>query len=90
MPSDRDNDDEERAARIDRMLREQRARSDILRTHSSPSGQPENLLVWVEWIRQQAEEFQRTVEEELRTTRALIEELLVRQAKRQGHGRRMD
>jgi hypothetical protein len=30
---------------------------------SSPSsGQPENVLVYVEWLRQQAEEFQRTVE----------------------------
>ena len=50
---------------------------------SSPSsGQPENVLVYVEWLRQQAEEFQRTVEEELRTARALLEELHLRQAKR--------
>jgi hypothetical protein len=50
---------------------------------SSPSsGQPENVLVYVEWLRQQAEEFQRTVEEELRTARALLEELRLRQAKR--------
>ena len=58
---------------------------------SSPSsGEPENLLVRVERLRQQAEEFQRTVEEELRTVRAHLEELQVRQAKRRGHGRRMD
>ena len=55
---------------------------------SSPfSGEPESLLVRVERLRQQAEEFQRTVEEELRTTREAIEELQVRQAKRRGHGR---
>jgi hypothetical protein len=54
---------------------------------SSPSsGQPENVLVYVERLRQQAEESQRTVEEELRTVRALLEELHVRQAKRRGHG----
>jgi hypothetical protein len=35
---------------------------------SSPSsGKPENLLEYVARLRQQAEEFQRTVEEELRT-----------------------
>jgi hypothetical protein len=64
--------------------------SDIPRTHWSPSDKPETLLVCVERLRQQAEEFQRTVEEELRTTRALLEELQVRQAKRRRHGRRMD
>jgi hypothetical protein len=53
---------------------------------SSPSsGKPENALVCVERLLQQAEEVQRTVEEELRTARALIEELRVRQAKRRGH-----
>ncbi len=57
---------------------------------SLSSGKPENVLVYVERLRQQAEEFQRTVEEELRTARALLEELHVRQAKRRGHGRRMD
>jgi hypothetical protein len=58
---------------------------------SSPSSdQPENLLVYVERLRQQAEEFRSTVEEELRTARVLLEELHVRQAKRRGHGRRMD
>ena len=58
---------------------------------SSPaSGEPENLLVRVGRLHRQAEEFQRTVEEELRTTRALLEELHIREAKRRGHGRRMD
>ena len=42
---------------------------------SSPSsGKPENVLVCVERLRQQVEEFQRTVEEELWTARALLEE----------------
>jgi len=55
---------------------------------SSPSSiRPELLLVFVERLRQQAEAFQRTVEGESRTVRALIEELRVRQAKRRGHGR---
>ena len=58
---------------------------------SSPSsGKPENLLVYVERLRQRAEAFNKTVEEDLRTTRELLEELRVRQAKRRGHGRRMD
>jgi F0F1-type ATP synthase membrane subunit b/b' len=57
---------------------------------SPSSGRPENVLVFAERLRQQAEEFHKTVEEELRTARALLEELLVRQAKRRGHGRRMD
>lgn len=35
---------------------------------SACSGKPENVLVRVERLRKQAEEFQRTVEEELRTT----------------------
>jgi hypothetical protein len=51
------------------------------------SGKFEHLLVFVERLRQQAEEFQRTLEEELRTVRALIEERRVRQAKRRGQGR---
>jgi hypothetical protein len=52
---------------------------------SSPSSDNlENLLVYVERLRQQAEEFQRTVEEELRTLRAFINEWRVRQAKRRG------
>ena len=50
----------------------------------------DDLLVWVDRLRQQAGEFHQTVEEDLRTTRALLEELRVRQAKRRGHGRRMD
>jgi hypothetical protein len=58
---------------------------------SSPSsGKPENLLVRIERLRQHAEEFQETVGEELRTARALLEELLGRQAKRRERGRRMD
>ena len=43
------------------------------------SGKPEDLLVYVERLRQHAEEFQRALEEE---ARALIEELRIRQAKR--------
>ncbi len=55
---------------------------------SSPSSStPEDVHLYVEWLRQQAEEFQRTLEEELRTVLALIEELRVRQAKRRGHER---
>jgi hypothetical protein len=42
------------------------------------------VLGFVDRLRQQAEEFQRTVEKDLRTTRALVEELQVRQAKRRG------
>ena len=85
MPSDRDN--EERAARIDKIAREHRAHSDIPRTHSLPSGKGEHLLMRIERLRQQAQEFQRTVEEERRTTRALLVDL---RAKRRGHGRRVD
>jgi hypothetical protein len=53
-------------------------------------GKPENLLARVERLRQHAEAFQETVEEERRAARALLEELLVRQAERRGRGRRMD
>ena len=45
------------------------------------SDQPENVLAFVERVRQQAEAFKRSVEEERRTTRAAIEELRVRRAK---------
>jgi hypothetical protein len=56
--------------------------------NSSPfSGEPDSLLVRVERLRQQAEAFQRILEEELRATREAIEELQVRRAKRRGHGR---
>ena len=55
----------------------------------APSEQ-ERMVVRCERLREQAEEFQRTVEEELRTIRMLIEDLRVNQAKRRGHGRRMD
>ena len=57
---------------------------------SLSSSKPETLLVYVERLRQQAEEFQRTVDEELRTAHALLEDLQVRQAKRRGHGGLMD
>jgi hypothetical protein len=50
------------------------------------SGKPEDLIVYVEGLRQQAEEFQRAVEEECRTVRALLDER-VRQAKRRDHAR---
>ena len=47
---------------------------------SSPSsGEPESLAVYVDRLRQEAEEFQRTVEVEIRATLALIEDLLVSQ-----------
>jgi len=45
----------------------------------SASGKPEDLLAYVERLRQQAEKFQRALEEEVS---ALIEELRLRQAKR--------
>lgn len=48
-----------------------------------PLDAPENaLLVSVERLRRQAEEFQRTVEHDRRAIRTLLEELRVRQAKR--------
>jgi predicted ATP-grasp superfamily ATP-dependent carboligase len=50
----------------------------------------ENVLVSVERLRQQAEGFQRTVEEELGTARALREEPHVREATRRGHAKRLD
>jgi hypothetical protein len=54
---------------------------------SSPSSrEPENLAMHCERLRQQAEDFQRMVEEEIRTTRALIEDVRVRQAKRRRDG----
>ena len=58
-------------------------------THPSPSsGEPENLLVRVERLRQQAEDFQRSIEDEVRTFGALLEEERIRQAKRRGPGGR--
>ena len=55
-------------------------------TSSPPSGEPDDLLVYVERLRQQAEEFQRTLEEELRLTRAqLFEEGSVVRPKGGGH-----
>ena len=52
-----------------------------------PSGKPEDLIVYVEGLRQQAEEFQTAVEEECRTVRALLLDERVRQAKRRDHAR---
>jgi hypothetical protein len=43
--------------------------------------------MFVEQLRLRADEFRRTIQEELRTGRALIEEHRVRQAKRRGHER---
>jgi len=54
---------------------------------SRSSDKPENVLVYVERLHQQAEEFQRTVQEDLRLTRAQLFEERVRQAKRRGHER---
>jgi hypothetical protein len=55
---------------------------------SSPSSdKPEDVLVYVERLREQAEEFLRTVQEDLRLTRAQLFEERVRQAKRRGHER---
>ena len=51
---------------------------------SSSSGKTEDLLVYVERLRQQAEEFQRNVEEELRLTCAQLLEERLRQGKRRG------
>ena len=42
---------------------------------SVSSRKPESLLVYVERVRQQAEEFQKTVEEEPRRTTRMLEEL---------------
>jgi hypothetical protein len=53
---------------------------------SSVPNTREDVLAYVERLRQQAEEFQRTVEAELLTARALLEELYLRQAKRRGQG----
>jgi len=58
---------------------------------SSPSAEDsQNLLVRVQRLRLEAEDFKKTVEDELRTVLAQIEELRGGQAKRRGHGRRMD
>jgi hypothetical protein len=52
---------------------------------SRSSDEPEDVRVRAERLRQEADAFQRTVEEEIRTTWALIHELPVRQAKRRRH-----
>jgi hypothetical protein len=50
---------------------------------SSPSRHElDNLLLRVKRLREDAEAFQRTLEEELRTTRTRIDDLCVGQAKR--------
>ena len=50
---------------------------------SSPSPHElDNLLLRVKRLRQDAEAFRRTLEKELRTTRTLIDDLRVGQAKR--------
>lgn len=59
--------------------------------HSSPyAGELEAVRMYVERLRQQAEAFQRAVEDERRTVSTLLEDLRVRQAKRRGRGRRLD
>jgi hypothetical protein len=63
--------------------------SGLSRQSSSSSDDSDNLLVRVQRLRQQAEDFQRTIEEEIRTTWTLIEDLRVSQAKRRHHGRRV-
>ena len=58
-------------------------------SHALPhSGEPENLLVRVERLRQQAEAFQGTVQNDLRRLKALVDDLRVRQAKRRSTRRR--
>ena len=51
---------------------------------SSSFSKTEDLLVYVEQLRQQAEEFQKAVAEEIRLARAQLLEERVRQAKRRG------
>jgi hypothetical protein len=52
-------------------------------SQSSPSsGKLDDLLVYVQRLRHQAQEFQRTIEEEIRLTREQIIEERARQAKR--------
>ena len=54
------------------------------RKSSSSLGKTEDLLVSVERLRQQAEEFQKAIEEEVRLARAQLLDERVRQAKRRG------
>jgi hypothetical protein len=49
---------------------------------SSSSGKPEDLLVYVRRLRRDAEEFQGTIEEELRLTNEQVLDELDRQSKR--------
>jgi hypothetical protein len=67
------------------------------RTMSGPSkkslpsaADSERMVIRFEQLRQYAEAFKRTVEETLRVSRALIEDLRVGQATGRRHGRRMD
>ena len=53
--------------------------SGLWKKSSPSSGESESLPVYVDRLRQEAEEFQRTVEAEILTTLALIEDLLVSQ-----------
>jgi hypothetical protein len=46
--------------------------------------------MFVEQLRLRADAFHSRLQDELRTVRALIHEQRVQQAKRRGHGRRMD
>jgi hypothetical protein len=52
---------------------------------SRSSDETNDLRVRVERLRHEAQAFQRTVEEDMRRTRALIHEQQVRQAKRRHH-----
>ena len=52
-----------------------------------PSLTPEHLLMFVEQLRLRADAFRRTLQDELRRIRALIDEQRVRQAKRRRHER---
>jgi hypothetical protein len=55
-----------------------------------PSSEPESLVVYVNRLRQQAEDFQRTVENDLLRLRALLDDLRVCYAKRRAGRRRTD
>jgi hypothetical protein len=52
------------------------------KTASPPSDTPDSLLRYVERLRQRAGEFRDTVDEDFRKSRALLAELLARQARR--------
>jgi hypothetical protein len=80
--------------RVHQTLRVTPAMEGRLADHSGPSKKSspssddsQNLLVRVQRLRLEAEDFKTSVVEELRTAIAQLEELQVRQAKRRGHGR---